>query len=125
MLTDRFYRSDGSTAPCNDLHKYCGGTFKGIQNQLDYIKNLGFDAIWISPIPENMGDDYHGYAGLNWYNVNQHYGSEQDLIDLVKACHDKGLWVMLDVVANHVAPVDLDFSKVIPFNKPEYYHDKC
>ena len=32
LLTDRFYRTDGSTAPCSDLHKYCGGTFKGIQN---------------------------------------------------------------------------------------------
>jgi len=55
LLTDRFWRSNGSTAPCADLHHYCGGTFQGIEDQLDYIKGMGFDAIWISPIPENYG----------------------------------------------------------------------
>ena len=75
-MTDRYWRTDGSTQPCNDLHKYCGGSFKGIKNQLDYIKNLGFDAIWISPIPENMGDDYHGYAALNWNEVNPNFGTK-------------------------------------------------
>ena len=125
LITDRFYRTDGSTSACGDLHKYCGGTFKGIQSQLDYIANMGFDAIWISPIPENKGDDYHGYGALDWYKVNSHFGTEQDLKDLVNAAHAKGLWVMLDVVANHVAWVDLDFSQVNPFNQPAYYHNKC
>ena len=110
---------------CGDLRKYCGGTFKGIEKKLDYIKGMGFSAIWISPIPENMGDDYHGYAALDWYKVNPHFGTEQDLKDLVAACHEMDIWVMLDVVANHVAPVDLDYSKVNPFNKDEHYHSKC
>ena len=57
--------------------------------------------------------------------VNPNFGTEQDLKDLVNAAHSKGLWVMLDVVANHVAPVDLDFSRVNPFNKSEHYHAKC
>ena len=86
---------------------------------------MGFDAIWISPIPENKGDDYHGYAGLNWYNVNPNFGDSQDLKDFVSAAHEKGIWIMLDVVANHVAPVDLDFSEVTPFNDSSYYHSKC
>ncbi len=107
------------------MHKYCGGDFKGIIQQLDYIKGMGFDAIWISPIPENYGDDYHGYAALNWYNVNPHFGSEQDLLDLVSACHEKGIWVMLDVVANHVAYIDEDYYKVTPFNDASHYHAKC
>ena len=79
LFTDRFYRTDGSTAPCNDLRSYCGGTFKGIQSQLDYIANLGFDAIWISPIPENMESDPFGYSGYNtldWYRCNPHFGTE-------------------------------------------------
>lgn len=86
---------------------------------------MGFDAIWISPIPENLGDDYHGYGAINWWNVNPHFGTSQDLKDLVNAAHSKGIWVMLDVVANHVGYVDLDFQKVTPFNKAEYYHAKC
>ena len=124
-MTDRFARTDGSSADCGDLHKYCGGTFKGIENHLDYIKNLGFDAIWISPIPENYGNDYHGYAALNWNNVNPNFGTSADLKHLVDTAHSKGIWVMLDVVANHVAPIDLDFSKVTPFNDASYYHSKC
>jgi len=125
IITDRFWRDDNSTSPCNDLHAYCGGTWNGIKNNLDYIKGMGFTAIWISPIPENMGNDYHGYAALDWNKVNSHFGSEQDLKDLVSSAHEKGIWVMLDVVANHVAPVDEDYSKVTPFNDASMYHSKC
>jgi len=125
IITDRFWRTDGSTEQCADVRAYCGGTWKGIEDKLDYIKGLGFDAIWISPIPENKGNDYHGYGALNWNKVNPHFGTDEDLKSLVQAAHDKGIWVMLDVVANHVAPVDLDFSTVVPFNDAKYYHTKC
>jgi alpha-amylase len=125
IITDRFARTDGSTNPCSDLHKYCGGTFKGIEQNLDYIKNMGFDAIWISPIPENYGDDYHGYGALDWYNINPHFGTEEEFKSLISTMHKKDMWLMLDVVANHVAYIDLDFEKVNPFNKAEYYHEKC
>lgn len=125
VITDRFARTDGSNFPCNDLHQYCGGTFKGLEKNLDYIKNMGFDAVWISPIPENYGEDYHGYGALNWYNVNPHFGTSDDLKSLIKTMHGKDMWLMLDVVANHVAYIDMDFDKVSPFNKAEYYHDKC
>ena len=79
IVTDRFWRDDGSTSGCGDLRKYCGGTWKGIEQNLDYIKGMGFDAIWISPIPENNGDNYHGYAALNWYKSNPHFGDDHTL----------------------------------------------
>jgi alpha-amylase len=125
LLTDRFWRDDGNTQPCDDIHKYCGGTFKGIQDKLDYIKGMGFDAIWISPIPENYGNDYHGYGALDWYKVNPHFGDEQALKDMINAAHEKGIWVMLDVVANHVAWIDTQYNLVNPFNQPTHYHTKC
>lgn len=52
VLTDRIARSSSDTggASCSNLGKYCGGTFEGLESKLDYIKNLGFDAIWITPI---------------------------------------------------------------------------
>lgn len=125
LLTDRFAKSSDDTTACSDLTDYCGGTFKGIENHLDYIKGMGFDAIWISPVIENQGKDYHGYAGLNWEKINDHFGSDDDLKQLVKACHDRDMYVMVDVVANHVAPVDGDYSRVIPLNQSEYYHPKC
>ena len=117
VLTDRFAKPDGSDASaCSDLSNYCGGTYKGIENNLDYIAGMGFDAIWISPVVDNIDKGYHGYWAANWNKLNANFGSEQDLKDLVKAAHDKGIWVMVDVVANHVGPVDMDFSRISPFN---------
>lgn len=51
-LTDRIARGsdDAGGSACQDLGNYCGGTFRGLQGKLDYIKNLGFDAIWITPV---------------------------------------------------------------------------
>jgi alpha-amylase len=86
---------------------------------------MGFDAIWISPIVDNFGNGYHGYYAANWEKTNSNFGSDQDLKDLVSAAHSKGIYVMVDVVANHVAPVGEDFSKIYPFNKAEHYHPRC
>jgi alpha-amylase len=54
-LTDRIARSidDEGGSRCGDLGNYCGGTFKGLQGKLDYIKGMGFDAIWITPVVQN------------------------------------------------------------------------
>lgn len=109
------------------MHNYCGGTFKGLQDNLDYISGMGFDAIWISPIPHNAEADYHGYGALDWEKVNEHFGTEQELEDLISDCHSRDIWVMLDVVANHSSYyANSDFSNVNPLNKPEHYHlPKC
>lgn len=76
LLTDRFMPSEDTTAPCDNLGQYCGGTFKGIRHHLDYIQGMGFDAIWISPIPKNQHPyDYHGYGAMDWESVNDYFGS--------------------------------------------------
>lgn len=69
IVTDRFATSDGSSPACDtSQRKYCGGTWKGIVSKLDYIQNMGFDAIWISPIVANLegttgkGEAYHGFS---------------------------------------------------------------
>lgn len=86
---------------------------------------MGFDAIWISPVVDNLDNGYHGYWARNWEKINDNFGTADDLKDLVKAAHSKGMYVMVDVVANHVAPVGDDFSQVYPFNHSEHYHNKC
>jgi alpha-amylase len=86
---------------------------------------MGFDAIWISPVVDNYANGYHGYWAQNWEEVNNHFGSEQDLIDLVKACQARGIAVMVDVVANHSAPIGDDFSKIYPLNQSYHYHQDC
>ena len=123
LLTDRFARSS-DTGKCN-LGAYCGGNYQGLISKLDYIKGMGFDAIWVSPIIENAEGAYHGYHLTNLYNLNYHFGSEDDFKALVSACHEKDIWVMVDVVANHVAPIGEDYSKITPFNSAEHYHDRC
>lgn len=126
LLTDRFAQTTTNTTECTDLKSYCGGTFKGIERQLDYIQDLGFDAIWISPIPENTPLGYHGYWAKNWENVNPYFGNSTDLASLVSAAHAKDMYVMLDVVANHNGePEDDDFSDFVPFNSAMWYHPAC
>ena len=80
LLTDRFARTDGSTNGCGNLGNYCGGTYRGIINHLDYIQGMGFDAIWISPIIDNYDGGYHGYWGRDIYSLNSKFGSESDLV---------------------------------------------
>ena len=123
ILTDRFARTS-DTGYCN-YSQYCGGNYRGIINHLDYIKGMGFDAIWISPIVENTDNSYHGYHLTNLYNLNHHFGSEDDLRALINACHSKDIWVMVDVVSNHVGPIGTDYYKITPFDRPEHYHDIC
>ncbi len=125
VLTDRFSRTSGDSAPCPDLHKYCGGTWKGITRNLGYIKGLGFDAIWISPVVDNTPDGYHGYWARDWDRVNALFGSEEDLKELVAEAHKRGIWVMVDVIANHVGPVHLNYTTIRPFNSEAHYHDYC
>lgn len=97
VVTDRFARTDKSvTASCN-VNLYCGGTWRGIISQLPYIQNMGFTAIWISPVVQGVqqntsdGSDYHGYWAQNIYQVNTNFGSASDLVALSKALHDRGM----------------------------------
>ena len=125
VLTDRFAKTNGDTSPCGNLGNYCGGTFRGLMNNLDYIQGMGFDAIWVSPIVKNTDGGYHGYWAKDLYSLNENFGSEQDFRDLVSEMHKRGMWIMVDVVANHMGPVGMDFSGINPFNRGEHYHNPC
>lgn len=128
VLTDRFFRNNGDTSGCGNLGNYCGGGFVGLINHLDYIQNMGFDAIWVSPIVLNTPGGYHGYWAQDFYSINPSFGSEQDFINLVTALHSRGMWMMVDVVANHVGPIGEDLSgvgQINPFNQASYYHPYC
>ena len=96
-MTDRFAGNTDDTSSCSDLHDYCGGTFNGIARKLDYIQGLGANAIWISPIPLQTDSGYHGYWQQDITKINPHFGTSEDLRNLVKACHKRDIWVMLDM----------------------------
>jgi alpha-amylase len=116
-------RGQPPTPQCALDEVYCGGTFKGIESKLDYIAGMGFDAIWISPVVANVGQNYHGYAASNIYQVNPSFGGAADLQSLIAACHARDIWVMVDVVANHMGiPNNYDFSQLTPFNTSAFFH---
>jgi len=93
--------------------KYQGGTFRGVQAQLQYIKDLGASAIWISPALKNLQWDqgsYHGYGIHDFLVAEPRFAAsaataDAELRDLVDAAHEKGLWVIFDIVLNHVGNV--------------------
>jgi alpha-amylase len=78
---------------------FFGGNLRGITRNLDYIAGLGCTAVWLSPI--FVTNAYHGYDIRNYLDIDPHFGSKQDLIDLVDAAHQKNMRVILDVVINH------------------------
>eukprot|EP01023_Acetabularia_acetabulum_P001408 TRINITY_DN1053_c0_g1_i6.p1 TRINITY_DN1053_c0_g1~~TRINITY_DN1053_c0_g1_i6.p1 ORF type:complete len:1057 (-),score=168.34 TRINITY_DN1053_c0_g1_i6:183-3257(-) len=121
LLTDRF---NGAGA-CADLSNYCGGTFDGIQQQLGYIQRLGFDAIWITPVIQNTAGGYHGYWAKDLYEINENYGSVGDLKELVSAAHERDMYVMVDVVANHMGyfPTEEEDYSIFPQFQKEDFHN--
>lgn len=128
IMTDRFARTDGSTTAACDVSKfeYCGGTWKGIQSKLDYIQNIGFTAVWISPVTKNTPTGYHGYYQTDLYSLNEHFGTDQDLKDLSSALHARGMYLMVDVVTNHFGSVsdepNIDYAAYFPFNSSSFFH---
>ncbi|WP_020605961.1 malto-oligosyltrehalose trehalohydrolase [Spirosoma spitsbergense] len=80
------------------------GTFAGIEERLDYLVELGINAIEIMPIAQFPGTRNWGYDGVCPYAVQNSYGGAAGLQKLVDACHQRGLAVVLDVVYNHVGP---------------------
>ncbi|KAK8097148.1 hypothetical protein PG999_013092 [Apiospora kogelbergensis] len=135
ILTDRFARTDGSTSEQCAITSYCGGTYRGVINHLDYIQGMGFTAIWISPIVKNLEGDtpygtaYHGYWAQDIYSLNDHFGSEQDLKDLSAALHSRGMYLMVDVVTNHMGYNGcgncVNYGQLKPFDNSGYYHPFC
>ena len=114
IMPDRFADGDsGNNFPASgtydrkDPHAYHGGDLRGIQEHLPYLKDLGVTAIWITPIYNNndrTGRDYHGYGAVDLYKVEEHFGTLEEYRSLVRAAHDQGLKVILDIVPNHVGP---------------------
>lgn len=82
-----------------------GGDLQGIINSLDYIKGLGCNALWMTPIFQSNGFDEKleatGYFATDYFKIDNHFGTNELFDDLVKACHDRGIAVILDGVFGH------------------------
>lgn len=132
IMPDRFSDGDQSNndpAQSRGLYDrkktryYHGGDFQGIVNRLPYLKELGVTAIWLNPVYDNVNHlnereqypdtpgapkapitDYHGYGAVDFYGVEEHFGTLTELRELVDAAHRQGIKVIQDQVANHSGP---------------------
>ena len=93
------WRSSGS--------KWNGGNLRGLQSKIGYLRRLGVTAIWLSPCFKQVcfEDTYHGYGTQNFLEIDPHFGTREDLKQVVQTAHEHGLYVILDVILNHTGNV--------------------
>ncbi|GAB5525167.1 MAG: glycoside hydrolase family 13 protein [Roseivirga sp.] len=134
LMPDRFANGDpendtieGMLEPANraDASGRHGGDLKGVRDNLDYIKELGMTAVWLTPVFENDQTPeykaYHGYAATDMYKIDRRFGSNQEFVDFVQACHDKNMKVIMDMIHNHIGDQHW-WMKDLPFK--DWVHDQ-
>lgn len=87
-----------------------GGDIQGVEAKLDYLKEMGISAIWMTPILRNKaiqwgGYAHHGYWIVDFTQIDPHFGSNDDLKNLINAAHAKGIKIFFDIITNHTADV--------------------
>ena len=95
------------------------GDFNGLTKKLDYLQDLGVNALWLMPITESPS--YHGYDTVDYCSVNTDYGTLDELKNLVDEAHKKDIKVVIDFVANHTSSNHIWFKKAL--RKDEKYRD--
>ena len=124
LLTDRFNNGNSTndvnfdrTEETGKLRGFKGGDIKGITQKIKegYFTDLGINAIWMTPIVEQihgatnegtgLSYGYHGYWASDWTNLDPNFGTKQDLLELVETAHKKGIRILLDAVINHTGPI--------------------
>lgn len=118
LITDRFADGDPSNGrhwphfladhDPRDMTYRHGGDFRGLEAKLDYIQGLGCRAVWISPIFQNGFNHYHQYGQRDFTLLDKRFGTLAELRSLVEAAHARGIYVLVDIVVNHMAN-DLTF----------------
>ena len=81
-----------------------GGNLKGIMRRLDYIRGLGANSIWLSPVLKNRiekHDTYHGYGVQDFLEVDPRFGTKEDLQELVRQAHARNIYVIMDIIISH------------------------
>ena len=122
LFVDRFYDGDSSnnngnsaaqydTTHGSDLSLYQGGDLAGLNQKLDYLKDMGITSIWVTPLVDNRdvndsmtyGSPYHGYHAHDFFNIDEHWGSWEEFDALVAKMHsnDYKMRLILDYAPNH------------------------
>ncbi|MCC6553576.1 MAG: alpha amylase C-terminal domain-containing protein [Polyangiaceae bacterium] len=110
VLVDRFADGDAGNnyrVDTSAMGHWHGGDWRGLEQSLPYLEELGVTTLWISPLVKNVDTDagfdgYHGYWTQSFVELNPHFGDLIALRRLVNAAHERGMKVILDIVTNHV-----------------------
>ncbi|NLB85250.1 MAG: glycoside hydrolase family 13 protein [Acholeplasmataceae bacterium] len=129
ILIDRFYQGDIRTNFNNlkdlkelpDRNTYYGGNYQGIIKKIPYLKTLGVSYLYLSPI--FLSPSYHKYDVIDYYQLDDIYGSIEDLLELIKQCHNNNIKVILDGVFNHISSENEIFQDVIKKGVKSSYYD--
>ena len=103
--------ADGKRAISGGSKEGLGGTIRGIAENLDYIASMGFNCIYLNPI--FAAESYHRYDTLDYYRIDPHMGTKDDLRNLVEKAHSLGIRVILDGVFNHISSSHVMFRDVL------------
>lgn len=123
LMIDRFRDADpnnNQNVTKGDIRGWHGGDIAGVIEKLDYIKGLGFTAIWITPHVKNTGRDYHGYGAVDFKAVDPHFGDLNTMKQLVSEAHKRGMKVLFDIVVNHTGP-----QSPLVAEHPDWFNPKC
>jgi glycosidase len=120
IFVDRFYPgADKAWRRPKNLAGFYGGTIRGIAEKLDYIEELGFNTLWLSPF--FASPSHHGYDATDMYTVEPRLGTNADLYQLIDAAHARGFRLILDFVANHWSNLHPTFLSAQEDRNSPYY----
>ena len=124
LMMDRFSNGDFNNdyhVDVKDPRSYHGGDFQGVISKLDYIKDMGFTTIWLSPIFDNEDLGYHGFWIQDHYNTEEHFGTIDEFKLLVEEAHKREMKVIIDFVVNHVGPSHAWLNDA---TKKDWFHEE-
>lgn len=107
LMIDRFNNGDlknDKNVDMNDQNAYHGGDFQGIIDQLDYIQDMGFTLVALTPVFANEDEGYHGYLVNDFYKPDEHFGSLAKFKKLVNEIHKRNMKIMVDLDVCHIGP---------------------
>ena len=105
--------------PNNKSH--AGGDLRGIILSLDYLKALGINALYLTPI--FLSPSYHKYDIVDYFTIDPHFGTEADLVELIEEAHKRGMRIVLDAVFNHISNQSRYFLDVLEKGRKSDYFD--
>lgn len=132
IFIDRFCNGNPDTDPENvkkwrepdkkvQYNDYFGGDIKGITSKLDYLKELGISGLYLTPICK--GRSNHKYDTTSYTTIDPHFGTDEDMIEMVTSAHNYGIRVMLDGVFNHTSAFFKPWMDVVKNGPESKYYD--